>query len=372
MRYTVREVSNRREFKQFYQFQNRLYRHCPTYVPSLDFDQKHTLSHSPCLDYCEQKLFLCFDEEGRVAGRCCAIINPRYNELYGTRRMRFGWTDFIEDFEAARALLAAAEDWGRSRGMTEIHGPLGYNTMYKQGLVVEGFDSVPQSNNLYNFPYYKEYLERLGFAKEADWLQYRFPVGQPLPGKLHSLAGLQLQRYRLQIADIGQLKKRKDLVAKFFKEYNDAFLSVRNFIPFTEKEIAEEGGNYIDRISNDCSCIVLDGDEDIAAFAICIPSLSRALQQARGHLLPLGWWHLLRAQRHYDTVDMMLVGVSPKWHDKGLSAILHDHLGRLWQERGVKWAVSNPQFEDNDALKVWEAYGEKELYIRRRVYCKQL
>lgn len=372
MRFTVREVQNAHEFRQFYQFQNRLYRDCPTYVPSLDFDQKHTLAHSPCLDYCQQHLLLCFDEDGKIAGRCCAIINPRYNELYGTRRMRFGWTDFIADFEAARTLLSAAEAWGRSQGMTEIHGPLGYNTMYKQGLVVEGFDSVPQSNNLYNFPYYRDYLERLGFEKEADWIQYRFPVGQPLPEKLHRLAALLQERYHLQIADIEQLKKRKDLIAKFFKEYNASFLSVRNFVPFTEKEIAEEGANYIGRLSNELSCIILDPEEDIAAFGICIPSLSQALQRANGHLFPLGWWHLWRAQRQYDTVDMMLVGVSPKWHDKGLSAILHSHLGRTWQQRGVKWCISNPQFEDNSALKVWDTYSQKTLYIRRRVYCKSL
>ena len=372
MRFTVREVQNAHEFRQFYQFQNRLYRDCPTYVPSLDFDQKHTLAHSPCLDYCQQHLLLCFDEDGKIAGRCCAIINPRYNELYGTRRMRFGWTDFIEDFEAARTLLSAAEAWGRSQVMTEIHGPLGYNTMYKQGLVIEGFDSVPQSNNLYNFPYYRDYLERLGFEKEADWIQYRFPVGQPLPEKLHRLAALLQERYHLQIADIEQLKKRKDLIAKFFKEYNASFLSVRNFVPFTEKEIAEEGANYIGRLSNELSCIILDPEEDIAAFGICIPSLSHALQRANGHLFPLGWWHLWRAQRQYDTVDMMLVGVSPKWHDKGLSAILHSHLGRTWQQRGVKWCISNPQFEDNSALKVWDTYSQKTLYIRRRVYCKSL
>lgn len=372
MPYTVREVANAREFKQFYQFQNRLYRNCATYVPSLDFDQKHTLSHSPCLDYCRQKLLLCFDEAGRVVGRCCAIINPRYNNLYGTRRMRFGWTDFIEDFEVAKALLDAAADWGRNQGMTEIHGPLGYNTMYKQGMVVEGFDSVPQSNNLYNFAYYPEFIERLGFVKEADWLQYRLSAGQPLPEKLHRLAQLLLERYQLQIADIAQLKKRKDLIAKFFKEYNETFLAVRNFVPFTEKEIAEEGGNYIDRLSGDLSCIVLDADEDIAAFGICIPSLSQALQKAGGRLFPLGWWHLLRAQRHYDTVDMMLVGVSPKWRDKGLSAILHDHLGRGYQRDGVRWCITNPQYEDNSALKVWDAYGQKEFYIRRRVYIKAI
>lgn len=372
MQYTVREVRNAREFRQFYQFQNRLYKNCPAYVPSLDFDQKHTLSHSPCLDYCQQKLMLCFDEQGRVAGRCAAILNPRYNELYGTRRMRFGWTDFIDDFEAARTLLEAAEAWGRSQGMTEIHGPLGYNTMYKQGLVVEGFDSIPQSNNLYNFPYYKDFLERLGYTKEADWIQYRFGTDQVLPEKLHRIANLLLQRYKLRIADIAQLKRRQDLIAKFFKEYNETFLSVRNFVPFTEREIAEEGGNYIDRLSNDLSCIVLDADQDIAAFGICIPSLSRALQKAGGHLFPLGWWYLLQAQKRYETVDMMLVGVSPKWRDKGLSAILHDQLGRRWQELGVKECISNPQFEDNPALKVWDAYERKELFVRRRVYIKSI
>ena len=372
MRYTVREVANALEFKLFYQFQNRLYRDCPTYVPSLDYDQRHTLAHSPCLDYCRQKLLLCYDETGRVAGRCCAIINPRYNELYGTQRMRFGWTDFVDDFDAARSLLDAAADWGRSLGMTEIHGPLGYNTMYKQGLVVEGFDSVPQSNNLYNHPYYKDFLERLGFAKEADWLQYRFLVGQPLPDRLHELSQSLLQRYDLHVADIAQLKKRKDVVEGFFREYNAAFLSVRNFIPFTEKEIAEEGANYVGRLSDDLSCIVLDAEGRVAAFAICIPSLSRALQKAGGHLFPTGWWHLLRAQKRYDTVDMMLVGASPRWLDKGLSAILHDHLGRRWQQLGVKWAISNPQFEDNPAVKVWEAYPQKEPFIRRRVYIKSL
>ena len=372
MHYTVREVGNAREFRQFYQFQNRLYHDSATYVPSLDYDQKHTLSHSPCLDYCQQKRLLCYDEAGRVVGRCCAIINPRYNELYGTRRMRFGWTDFIEDFDAAKALLDAAADWGRSQGMTEIHGPLGYNTMYKQGMVVEGFDSVPQSNNLYNFPYYPAFLERLGFVKEADWIQYRLPVDQPLPEKLHRLADMLLQRYHLQIADIAQLKKRKDLIAKFFKEYNASFLAVRNFIPFTDREIAEEGAAYIDRLDNDLSCIVLDADEDIAAFGICIPSLSKALKQADGHLFPLGWWHLLQAQKHYDTVDMMLVGVSPKWPEKGLSAIVHDHLSRSFQRNGVRWCITNPQYEDNLALKVWDAYEQKEFYIRRRVYIKKI
>ncbi|MCF0172492.1 MAG: N-acetyltransferase, partial [Bacteroidales bacterium] len=154
MKYTVTEVKGSSDFKTFYQFQNKLYKDCETYVPSLDFDQKKTLSSAPPLAYCKQKLMLARDESGRVVGRINAIINPRYNELYQTKRMRFGWFDFEKDIEIARALLDAAIEWGKSEGMEEIHGPLGYNTMYKQGMVVEGFDSMPPVNCLYNYPYY--------------------------------------------------------------------------------------------------------------------------------------------------------------------------------------------------------------------------
>lgn len=372
MGYTVREVAGPREFRQFFQFQNRLYRNCATYVPSLDFDQKRTLSHSPCLDYCKQKLLLCFDGSGQIAGRCCAIINPRYNELYGTRRMRFGWTDFTDDFEAAQALLDSAAEWGRSEGMNEIHGPLGYNSMYKQGLVVEGFDKVPQSNNLYNFDYYPGFLERLGFVKEADWIQYRIPAGGPVPEKIGRIARMQMERYGLRIADIEKIKKRKDLISKFFREYNSSFMAVRNFVPLTEREIEEEGAAYAGTLDNRFSCIVMDGEDDIAAFGICIPSLSEALKKAGGHIFPAGWWHLLHARKHCDTVDMMLVGVSPKWRGKGLSAILHNRLGESFRRNGVKWCISNPQFEDNPALKIWDSYPQKELYIRRRIYIRDI
>lgn len=372
MKYTVREVSGRREFKLFCRFQNMLYKGCPTYVPSLDFDQFHTLAHSPALDSCRQKLLLAFDERGKAVGRCCAIINDKYNEIYHTSRMRFGWMDYIDDIEVARALFDAAIAWGKTQGMTEIHGPMGYNTMYKQGMVVEGFDSLPQFNNLYNYSYYPHFLEQLGFVKEADWLQYGFSVDMKIPERIARLADALAARYDLKVADIEAIKKDKDIVAKFFAQYNSAFSSVRNFIPFSESEMAEEGANYIKQLDGRYSCILTDKDGDIAAFAICVPNISRALQKAGGSLFPLGWYHILKARRNPQLIDMMLVGVSPKWASKGISSILHKRLAESFRKHGVKACISNPQFEDNSALKVWDMYEEKALYIRRRCYIKPI
>lgn len=372
MTYTVKEVSSRKELKVFHQFQNRLYRDCPVYVPSLDGDQRRTLTCSPALDYCSQKLLLARDARGNVVGRCAAIINPRYNERYGTHRMRFGWMDYIDDVEVARALFDEAIAWGRSQGMTQIHGPMGYNTMYKQGMVVEGFDSMPQFNNLYNFDYYPRIVESLGFRKEADWVQYRFPADQGVPERLERMSRLLMERYNLRLADMDEIRKDPDIVDKFFKQYNGAFEQVRNFIPFTQKEIEEEGGNYINQLSNDLSCIVMDGDDEVAAFGICVPHISPALRKAGGSLFPFGWYHILKARRNYDTVDLMMVGVAPKWEQKGLSSIFHAYLARRFQERGVRYGITNPQFEDNPAVKVWDMYQGRELYIRRRCYIKDI
>lgn len=372
MEYTVKEVSSRKEFRDFYQFQNRLYRDCPVYVPSLDFDQKKSLSKSPCLDYCSQKLLLAYDSSGKLAGRCCAIINPRYNERYGTRRMRFGWTDFIDDYDAFKALMDAAVEWGREQGMTEIHGPLGYNTMYKQGMVVEGFENEPQFNNLYNFSYYPEFVERYGFVKEADWLQYSFSGTQGIPERIRRISGLLMERYGLRIVPVEELCRRKDIIGKFFKSYNEAFASVRNFVPFTGKEIAEEGAGYIDRLRNSLSCIIMDSDDEVASFGICTPSLSKALRRTGGRLFPFGWLHLLLADRHTEKVDMMLVGSASKWRGKGLSSIFHTYLADSFERTGVKVCISNPQFEDNPAVKVWDSYSDKTLYIRRRCYIKTI
>ena len=120
MAYRVQEVSSKRDLKRFIRFPDRLYKHCPQYVPALHSDQVNALTRVSTLSYCTRKMWLVLDGD-RVAGRICAMVNPRYNERYGTRRARFGWFDTVNDFEVARLLLETAEAWAKEQGMDEIH-----------------------------------------------------------------------------------------------------------------------------------------------------------------------------------------------------------------------------------------------------------
>ena len=369
--YRIHEVRSRKDLLQFVRFPDGLYRDCPQYVPALHGDQVRSLTKAAPLRYCTRRLWLVRDGD-RTVGRICAMVNPRYNERYGRRRARFGWFDCIDDFEVARLLFAAAEGWAKEQGMDEIHGPLYYNTFGRQGMLVEGYGNVPPFNCLYNFPYYNDFVVRLGYAKECDWVQYRMAADQGVPDKARRVSRIVRERYRLRFGSIDELKKDKALVRKFFEVYNDSFASaVMNYIPLTDEEIEEEAASVMPFISDKTSSLLLDEQGGIVAFGISFPSISAALQKAKGRLFPFGWWHLRRALRNYETMDLMVNGAAPAWQHKGVSAVYYEEMADKARRIGNRWAISNPQIESNSAVNIWNIY-ELETYMRRRCYLKNI
>lgn len=369
--YQLVEVLGKADLRRFIRFPDELYRGCPQYVPALHSDQRKTLLSSASLKYCRTRMWLVKDGK-KVVGRICAIINPRYNELYKASRIRFGWFDTINDIEVARMLLGAAEKWAVEEGMTEIHGPLFYNTLGKQGMLVEGYENIPPFNCIYNYPYYNDLVAALGYTKECDWVQFRIVANHGVPDKARRVANIVSQRYNLHFGSIEQMKKDPAQVRKFFHVYNDSFSkTVTNFIPFTEEEIDEEVKSVMPYISDRSSCIILDENEELVAFGVAFPSISRALQKARGHLFPFGWIHLLRAMHNYEVTDLMVNGAVPKWQNTGISALYYREMADKAIREGNRTAVTNPQIESNSAVNIWNDY-EHDPFMRRRCYIKKL
>ena len=369
--YTVIEVKSRKDLLRFIYFPDELYRHCPQYVPALHADQRKALTSNAALKYCKQKMWLVTDGL-KVVGRICAMINPRYNELYNKKRVRFGWFDTINDQKVADLLIGTAEAWAKSEGMTEIHGPLFYNTLGKQGMLIEGYENVPPFNCIYNYPYYNDLLEAMNFEKECDWVQYKMVANHGVPDKTRRVAKLVYQKYKLHVGSLDQMKKDPELVRKFFKVYNDSFSSsVYNFIPFTDDEIEEEASSVMRFITDKTSSIILDENDNLVAFGITFPSISRALQKARGHLLPFGWFYLWRASKDYELTDLMLNGAVTEWQNTGVSALYYREIADKAIKIGNRFAISNPQIESNSAVNIWNNY-EHEPYMRRRCYIKKI
>ena len=373
----IRPVTTHRELQQFVQFYYDLYRGNNCAVPFLYSEEMGTLrsDRNPSFECCEAQYFMAF-RDGKAVGRVAAIINHRANERWQRKQVRFSWFDFIDDREVSEALLKTVEDWGRSKGMTEITGPIGFIDTDREGMLVDGFDRLSTMYINYNYPYYPQHMEQLqGYQKANDWVEMLVKVPDQVPDKFSKITRMVSQRYGLRVHKF----TRSELIAggwgkRIFDLLNETYKDLYGFSQLSERQIDQLVNDYIKIADLNLVTGVMDGDR-LVGFGITFPSFSRALQKTRdGRFLPFGWWHLLKILKWHktDTVDLLLIGVLPEYRAKGANALIFDDLIRQFQRYGFRWAETGPQMETNEGvLSQWQ-YLESTPHRRHRCYRKQL
>ena len=198
---TVKEVQTRRGMDDFVRLPRRLYRGNPCYVPDLESDVRDTFDarRNSALEFSDIRAFVAYDESGRPVGRVAGIINRRANQKWGTRQVRFGFIEFVDEPAVSAALLDAVSAWGKGQGMDCIVGPMGIFDFDKEGMLLEDYDLPGSSVTIYNPPYYPKHLEALGFRKEVDWLQARIEVPRELPARYARTAKLAQEMFGLRV-----------------------------------------------------------------------------------------------------------------------------------------------------------------------------
>ncbi len=363
------------QLHQYVQFGIDLYKGNDCYVPPLIMDEVGTLSPdvNPAFDFCEAQSFMAF-RNGEPVGTITAIINKAYNEKTGEKLMRFGFVNFIDDREVVDELFAAVEEWGRSRGMTDIVGPMGFSDMDHEGMLIEGFDELGTMATIYNYPYYPAHMERMGYAKDVDWIEFRMTVPDAIPEKHARIAEIVARKYGLSVKKYTSRSKiKKEYGHAIFELVNEAYADLYGFVPLTERQIDFYIKSYIDVLRLEDVCLVVDKEGKLVALGISMPSLSHALQQSKGKLFPFGWWHLLKAIRgKTDVVDLLLVAVKPEYQSRGVNALIFADLIPQYVKNGYKYAESNLELEGNENVqKQWE-YFERRQHRRRRAFRKKL
>ena len=372
-------VSSHKELKAFVQFYYDLYRSCPSAVPFLFSDEMKTLdkTKNPAFEFCDAKYFLAY-KDGRLCGRIAGIVNHRANDYWQSKAIRFGWFDFVDDPEVSSALLQAVAKWGASQGLTLLVGPMGFEDMDREGLLVEGFDEISSMYVNYNYPYYQEHLERLGFVKDNDYVEYKVKVPEVTPQKFARTAEMVEKRYGLQTRKFN----RHDMVEgrrayELFDVLNITYKDLYGFSHLSSSQIKRLVEEYISLADlNLVSCVVDTRHNDkLVGFGVSFPSFSRALRRTRdGRLWPMGWWHMLKVLKWHKTsiVDLLLIGVLPEYRVKGANALIFTDLIGWYQKYNFKYAQTGPQMETNKGvLSQWQ-YLDAECNRRHRVYIKHL
>ena len=377
----IKKVESRRDLCKFIDFHNELYKGNPYHVPNLYFDEMNTFrkDKNAAFDFCEAEYFMAY-RDGKPVGRVAAIINHSANKKWKRESVRFGWIDFVDDIEVSKALLKAVEDYGKSKGMKEIVGPLGFTDMDPEGMLLYGYDQLGTQATAYNYPYYPEHMDRMGgWEKDNDYVEYKLYVPEEMPEKYATIAKMIQKRYNLQVKKL----KRNEIYGengygkKIFDVVNETFKDLYGYSKLTDRQIEQYVKMYLPMADLDLITIIEDWntpDHKVVGVGISIPSLARALQKCGGKLFPFGWWHILRALKFHKTevVDLLLVGVLPEYRQKGANALLFYDLIPHYQRLGFKWGETHVEMETNMKVQGQWQYLNREIHKRRRCYKKDI
>lgn len=369
----IKKVTTKSELKRFIRFNYEFYKDNPYSVPDLYDDMLNTFSpkKNAAFEFCEADYFLAL-RDGKIVGRVAAIINRRANETWNRKTVRFGWIDFIDDMEVSTALIDTVKQWGKERGMTEIKGPLGFTDMDAEGMLVEGFDQLSTMATIYNYPYYPQHMERLGLSKSADWVEMKIYVPDAIPEKHRRISEIIAKRYNLHIRKLKSKKevRQSGVAHDIFRLINDAYTPLFGYSRMTERQIDQYVKMYVPVLDLRMVSIVENEQNEIVAVGISMASLSRALQKAKGRLLPFGWYHLLKALmwKRPKVLDLLLVAVRPDYQGKGVNALLFTDLIPVYKKLGFEYAESNPELEMNEKVQNQWQYFKTEQHKRRRCF----
>ena len=374
MQIEVREVANKKEKLSWVRFPTRLYKDNEFFVPFLETDEMDTFSEekNPAYAFCETKLF-CAYRGKEMVGRIAALINHAYNKKWNKNAIRFTRFDFIDDYEVSEALFDAAVSFGKSKGLTEIMGPIGFTDMDHEGMLVEGFDKLNMSITFYNHPYYLLHMERLGLKKDIDWIEYKIKVPDHLELCYERVSEHLIKKCGYSVVTYTDRKVLYKDAFEAFQLIDTAFSVLYGTVPLTPEVIKNAIDGYIPLVNLDYICSVKDTEGKILGFVVMVPSIAKALKKSDGRLFPFGIFRLLRALKcKNDTLEMFFVAVDPKHQLQGLPAILICTLTEKLKQKGVRYCETGPMLETNLAVHSMWHHFEKEQHKRRRCFIKAI
>jgi GNAT superfamily N-acetyltransferase len=374
MSITIKEVKDKKDLKQFVMFGIRMYSNHPYAVPPLLMDDMTVLSKekNPSFKVCEATYFMAFRNE-KMVGRVAVFINHKANEHWNYKHGRFGWLDMIDDAEVTRVLIETAEKWVRERGMTAIHGPVGFTDFDREGMLVEGFDKPGTMATNYNFPYYPQHLENLGYVKDVDWKEYNIQIPKVFPEKHFRIAKIVSEKHKLTPK---KFKSSKEIVKsygrKIFDLLNTCYKDLYGFSPLSPEQMNFYIKFYLSFVRLDLISVIVNENDEVIAFGISLPSMTKALQKIKGRLFPFGWMYMLKAlYGKTEVIDLYLMAVRPDYQAKGASALLFAELMPQYAKCGFVYAESNPELESNYKVStLWDSFEYAHVKTRR-VYIKE-
>ena len=365
----IREIEGRDQLTAFVKFPFELYKNNPFWVPPIIKEELEMLDKkvNPVFQNAIAHYFLAYKGD-QIVGRIAAFINWIEIKELKKSKVRFGWFDVIDDLEVTKKLLEAVVEVGKKHQMKSIEGPMGFSNMDKAGMLTKGFEELNTMITWYNAPYYPQHFEQLGYSKKAEWVEYEIKISsfQDSPEKVKRFSQLIIDRYQLRLLDFKSHKDILPYVDQMFDLLSKTYDKLQTFVPIQPYQIAHYKERYLPFIHPDYIKCIADANGDLIAFAITMPSFSKALKKVNGKLFPFGIFHIMKAHYFNDRASFYLIGVRPDFQNKGITAVIFNEMQKTFNKHGVTIVETNPELVENSAIqKLWRNYEHRQ--HKRRV-----
>ncbi len=369
----LKEVKTRKDLKKFVKFPFTLYKNNQYWAPPLIKDELKNFDSrkNPAFEHCRAKYWLAY-KDGKIAGRIAGIINTKIIEKWKVKKARFGWIDFIDDFEVSRALVNVVEQWAKEQGMESLEGPMGFTDLDEEGMLIEGFEEQGTYPMIYNYSYYPVHMDKLGFVKEVDWLEFEVKVPEKIPEKVVRVNNLILKRSGLRLLEAKGAKDYKPYIEGFWKLIDEAYENLFGTVPLTQAQKDFYTDQYFDFIVPDYSKFIIDEKNELVAAGIALPSFTEALRKANGRLFPFGFFYMLHALKHPRKLDFYLIGIKKEYRGRGVISIMMNDININAIKNGIVSCETSGELEENKAVQdMWRHYEHRQ-HKRRRCFIKTL
>ena len=268
---------------------------------------------------------------GRSVGRISAHVDRNFNSFQDNEWGLFGWFECVDDPEAARALLYAAEGWLRERGRDRMVGPMDFTTNDECGLLIEGHEHPPIILSPWHHPYYQRLFEQeLGMQKAMDLYMWRLYVQDR--EKVHPAIWETAEKLESEHGIVCRNFRKKDLqaeVGRFVDLYNSAWERNWGFVPLTEEEVRHYAKDLKPVLDENWAMFAERKDtSEVVGGALTLLDYNQVLAKLNGRLLPFGWLRALRQRKKIDAIRVIILGVTPAYRHTGVAARVPDALRR--------------------------------------------
>ena len=331
---TAASPGDRAAESEFIAFPYQLYRDSPNWVPWFRADMRAIVRRRhPFFRHSEAE-FLLARRDGRTVGRICVVQNPRYIQQHGIQTAHFYFADYPDDPAVSDALFAAAARWARDRGLTHLSGPLLFGGATGSGVLIRGFEQRAAMTMMpYNYPYYPEHMQRLGFDKDVDLLSWRMdPKAFVLPERVRSVAEKVLERGRFKVLRFSSKRQIKRIATEVAALYNTTLGDHPEDYPLSDGELQQLIKDLL-QVADPLLIKILTYDDHYVGYLLAFPDISAAMQRAAGRLTP---WSILDLMREFKRTRSIVIngaGILPEYQRLGGNALLYYELERTARQR---------------------------------------